>query len=152
MADHDGNHWCLVEKNVPIASILRSRWQDGAESLGMKTTSSLWLPNCGGSGKYSKYWSVHNKAFLWRRPPVTVEKSFFLNWLQDSEPADELRLKVAHGELGQRDCDVAAPLPVGQHLPEGSLLFTRKQEVIMITNFVSNDLQGHLCDSCWNKE
>ena len=79
-------------------------------------------------------------------------KKVFLNWLQDSEPADELRLKVAHGELGQRDCDVAAPLPVGQHLPEGSLLFTRKQEVIMITNFVSNDLQGHLCDSCWNKE
>ena len=33
MADHDGNHRCLVEKNVLIALILSSRWQDGAESL-----------------------------------------------------------------------------------------------------------------------
>ena len=37
MADHDGNCGCLVEKNVPIALILPSRWQDGAESLGMET-------------------------------------------------------------------------------------------------------------------
>ena len=36
MADHDGNHRCLVEKNVPIALILPSRWQDGAESLGIE--------------------------------------------------------------------------------------------------------------------
>ena len=35
MADHDGNHRCLVEKNVPIVLILPSRWQDGAESLGI---------------------------------------------------------------------------------------------------------------------
>ena len=41
MADHDGNHTCLVEKNVPIALILPSRWQDGGESLGMDTTSCL---------------------------------------------------------------------------------------------------------------
>ena len=41
MADHDGNHRCLVKKNVPIALILPSRWQDGAESLGMETTSCL---------------------------------------------------------------------------------------------------------------
>ena len=33
MANHDGNHRCLVEKNVPIALILPSRWRDGAESL-----------------------------------------------------------------------------------------------------------------------
>ena len=33
MADHDGNHRCLVEKNVPIALILLSRWHDGTESL-----------------------------------------------------------------------------------------------------------------------
>ena len=39
MADHDGNHRCLIEKNVPIALILPSRWQDGAESVGMETTS-----------------------------------------------------------------------------------------------------------------
>ena len=41
MADHDGNHKCLVEKNVPIVLILPSRWQDGAESLGTETTSCL---------------------------------------------------------------------------------------------------------------
>ena len=33
-----------MEKNVPIAFILYSRWQDGAESLGIETTSCLW--NC----------------------------------------------------------------------------------------------------------
>ena len=36
MADHDGNHRCLIEKNVPIALILPSRWWDGAESLGIE--------------------------------------------------------------------------------------------------------------------
>ena len=36
MVDHDGNHRCLVEKNVPIALILPSRWPDGAESLGIE--------------------------------------------------------------------------------------------------------------------
>ena len=36
---YDGNHRCLIEKNVPIAFILPSRWQDGAESVGMETTS-----------------------------------------------------------------------------------------------------------------
>ena len=30
MADHDGNHRCLIEKNDPKAFILTSRWQDGA--------------------------------------------------------------------------------------------------------------------------
>ena len=29
----DCKHSCIVEKNVPIAFILPSRWQDGAESL-----------------------------------------------------------------------------------------------------------------------
>ena len=43
MADHDENHRCLIEKNVTIASIFPSRWQDGAESLGMETTSCLWV-------------------------------------------------------------------------------------------------------------
>ena len=43
MADHDGNHRCLVEKNVPIVFILPSRWQDGADSLGIETTSCLWF-------------------------------------------------------------------------------------------------------------
>ena len=43
MADHDGNHRCLVEKNDPIAFILPSRGLDGAESLGMETTTNcLW--------------------------------------------------------------------------------------------------------------
>ena len=41
MANHYGNHRCLVKKNVPIAFILPSRWQDGAESLGIETTSCL---------------------------------------------------------------------------------------------------------------
>ena len=39
MADHDGNHRCLAEKNVPVDLILPSRWQDGIESIGMETTS-----------------------------------------------------------------------------------------------------------------
>ena len=45
MADHDGNHRCLEEKNVPIALILSSRWRDGAESLGMESTSCLYQNN-----------------------------------------------------------------------------------------------------------
>ena len=36
MADHDGKHRCLVEKNVPTALILTSRCRDGAESLGIE--------------------------------------------------------------------------------------------------------------------
>ena len=43
MADHDGNHRCHIEKNVPIAFILPSRWQDGAERQGIDITSCLWL-------------------------------------------------------------------------------------------------------------
>ena len=39
MADHDENRRCLVESNVSIAFILPSRWQDGADSLGMETTA-----------------------------------------------------------------------------------------------------------------
>ena len=41
----DENHRCLVEKNVPIALIFPTRWQDSAESLWMETTSCLcyWL-------------------------------------------------------------------------------------------------------------
>ena len=41
MADYDGNHRCLIEKNVPIVFILPSRWQDSVESLEMETTSCL---------------------------------------------------------------------------------------------------------------
>ena len=44
MADHDGNHQCLVEKNVPVALILPSRWQDGAESLGIE--HKLFMNKC----------------------------------------------------------------------------------------------------------
>ena len=36
MANYDGNHRYFVEKNVPIALILPSRWQDSAESLGIE--------------------------------------------------------------------------------------------------------------------
>ena len=31
-----------MEKNVPIAFILPSKWQNDAESLGIETTSCLW--------------------------------------------------------------------------------------------------------------
>ena len=41
MANHYGNHKCHEEKNVPIALILPSIWQDSAESLGIETTSCL---------------------------------------------------------------------------------------------------------------
>ena len=41
MADHYGNHRCHIEKNVPVAFILSSRLQDGAESVGIETTSCL---------------------------------------------------------------------------------------------------------------
>ena len=33
--------WLTIEKNVPIAFILSSRWRDGAESLGIETASCL---------------------------------------------------------------------------------------------------------------
>ena len=36
MVDHDGNHRCLIEKNVPIALTLLSRWWDGAEIIGIE--------------------------------------------------------------------------------------------------------------------
>ena len=39
----DYKHRCLEEKNVPIGLILSSRWQDGAESLGIDCTSRLCL-------------------------------------------------------------------------------------------------------------
>ena len=43
MVSHfDYKHRFLVEKNVPIALILPSRRQDGAESLGIEHTSCLW--------------------------------------------------------------------------------------------------------------
>ena len=35
-------HRCLIEKNVPIALIIPSRWQCGAESPGIERTSCLW--------------------------------------------------------------------------------------------------------------
>ena len=41
MANHDGNHRCIVEENVHIALILPSRWQYGAESLVIEHTSCL---------------------------------------------------------------------------------------------------------------
>ena len=34
-----------VEKNVPIAFILLSRWQDGAESLGRDRDYYLFIPH-----------------------------------------------------------------------------------------------------------
>ena len=43
MVSHlDYKHRCLLEKNVSIALILHSRWQDGAESLEIERTSCLW--------------------------------------------------------------------------------------------------------------
>ena len=48
MVSHfDYKHNCLAENNVPIVLILPSRWQDGAESLGIERTSCLWYDhNC----------------------------------------------------------------------------------------------------------
>ena len=44
MVNHfDYKYRCLVAKNVPIALILPSTWQDGAESLGIVRTSCLWF-------------------------------------------------------------------------------------------------------------
>ena len=40
--DHDANHRCRIEKNVPIVFILPSIWQDGVESIGIETTSCRW--------------------------------------------------------------------------------------------------------------
>ena len=37
---------CRIEKNVPIALILPSRWRYGAESLGMERTSCLCYSGC----------------------------------------------------------------------------------------------------------
>ena len=43
MVSHfDYKHRCLLEKNVPIALILPSRWQDGPESLGIEHNSCLF--------------------------------------------------------------------------------------------------------------
>ena len=39
----DCKHRCHVEKNAPIRFILPNRWQNGAESLGIETTSCLCL-------------------------------------------------------------------------------------------------------------
>ena len=41
----DYKHRCLIEKSVPILLILPSRWRDGAESLGMESTSCLYQNN-----------------------------------------------------------------------------------------------------------
>ena len=41
VGNFDCKHRCLVEKNVITAFISPSRWQDGAESLGIETTSCL---------------------------------------------------------------------------------------------------------------
>ena len=44
MVSHfDYKHRCHVEKNVPIALILPSRWQNGTESQGIERTSCLCL-------------------------------------------------------------------------------------------------------------
>ena len=32
----DCEHRCIIEKNVPIAFMLPSRWRDGAEGLGKR--------------------------------------------------------------------------------------------------------------------
>ena len=38
----DCKHSCFIEKHVPIAFILSSRWQDCAESLEIETISCQW--------------------------------------------------------------------------------------------------------------
>ena len=46
MANHDGNHGYLVEKNAPISLILPSRGQDGSESLGIKDHKLSMQEHC----------------------------------------------------------------------------------------------------------
>ena len=56
MVDHFDCKSCLVEKNVPKAFILPSRWQDAAESLGVETTNCLW--SCGAWSNCSVNWAT----------------------------------------------------------------------------------------------
>ena len=54
----DYKHRCLKEKNVPIVLILPSRWRDGTESLGMESTSCLWL--CKNDSFYENRFPKHD--------------------------------------------------------------------------------------------
>ena len=61
MVSHfDYEHRCLIEKNVSIALILPSRWQDGAETLG------FILSNCSMTrfGKISPLWQNFKKLLV----------------------------------------------------------------------------------------
>ena len=43
MVSHcDCKHSCLIKKNVPVVFIFPSRWQDGAESLGIETHQAVY--------------------------------------------------------------------------------------------------------------
>ena len=70
MVNHfDYKHKCLIQNNVPMAFILPSRWQDGAESLGIEHTSCLCFGVIKEEGK-KPYWTIGNQ----------LRKSHKYNW------------------------------------------------------------------------
>ena len=77
MADHYRNHRCLIEKNVPIAFIFPSRWQD--ESLGIETTSCLWLNiRCLGPPMLSGSVCAFRPYLLWPKHTIYAFKVIYL--------------------------------------------------------------------------
>ena len=79
MADHDGNHRCLIEKNVPTAFILSSRWPDCAESLGMETTSCLYISGKNQSTLIYKnilFFSVGNYGHGWHTAEGDISSAY----------------------------------------------------------------------------
>ena len=84
MADHYGNHRCIAEKNVPIAFILPSRWQDGAESLGIETTSCL----CKSITMYSR-WQFLPESLGMRQQAVY---DVLTQWHQPNHERDVIRM------------------------------------------------------------
>ena len=87
MANHYKNHRCLIEKNVPIVFILPSRWQDGAKSLGIETTSCLCLclPICFCS--YVFCFHVNSFVYLCVRSGILVQNRPKFSKFDPSSPS-----------------------------------------------------------------
>ena len=67
MAKHNEYLSCHIEKNVPIAFILPSRWQDGAESLGIERPHKLSMS--------VSNWADMSLHLLLKNSKVTVSSS-----------------------------------------------------------------------------
>ena len=61
----DYKHSRLIDKNVPIAFILPSRWPDGAESLGIGQTSCLCSSACSYPFKIKTNWFLSRLGFTY---------------------------------------------------------------------------------------